>query len=676
MLDSEDSTVTYIVVSSPFGGLSDIGSPGVDRPPMMLEDPYAYVVAAFQALQSFDYVSGHEHPPLPEFVLELIYPESMPPKDEVFLAKEQPLTAAVSPTTESPRYITDFDFEEDPADYPADGEDDDDDGSSDDGDDDDDVEEDEDEDEEEEHLPPIDSIPPPPVHHVTARMSIREHPPTSVWSKAEIDRLLAIPLPPPSPLSSYPTYPLGYRAPIIRLGAETPSTSHPLPSSTPPSGTAPLLSIPLPTLSPPLLSPSMSHKVDVLNVTLPPRKRLCIALGLRYEVGESSSAAAARPIEGFRADYGFGAPTTDETELGHRMKNFAITVKEDTDEIYVRLDDAHDDRALISRRVQSMDTSDLARSEVMTLRTQKMAPKPPDKTPAITTTITTIYVTEAQLKRSNILELPRYDCCPNVAYAMTWTYLRKKMTDKYCPRDDIKKLKGELWNLRVKSNEMVGYNKHFQELALLCVRMFLEESYKVKRFVGGLPDMIHGSVVASRPKTMQEVIEMETELMDKRKNTIPECQAKNKQKFDDTSKNNQNNNNRTRGRIPVGLTLCGLVIRNLLEVLNLYALNETITIMVSVLQNAISAKGLAIRPVTVGLLQVPIQLTTKRVRGQFRNLHALSVEPRIEPPSSLKGMISFGGSLAAMPFPLDSSLKGVGSLGGVDENFEEVVPNS
>ncbi|GJR60923.1 hypothetical protein Tco_1503085 [Tanacetum coccineum] len=39
MSDSEDSTVTYTAVSSPFGGLSDIRSPGVDGPPVMPEDP-------------------------------------------------------------------------------------------------------------------------------------------------------------------------------------------------------------------------------------------------------------------------------------------------------------------------------------------------------------------------------------------------------------------------------------------------------------------------------------------------------------------------------------------------------------------------------------------------------------------------------------------------------------
>ncbi|GJU81016.1 hypothetical protein Tco_1283381 [Tanacetum coccineum] len=54
----------------------------------------------------------------------------------------------------------------------------------------------------------------------------------------------------PPPLPASPTYPLGYRAAMIRLRAETPSTSHPLPSSTPLSGTPPLLPIPLPTPSP------------------------------------------------------------------------------------------------------------------------------------------------------------------------------------------------------------------------------------------------------------------------------------------------------------------------------------------------------------------------------------------------------------------------------------------
>ncbi|GJR57707.1 hypothetical protein Tco_1499869 [Tanacetum coccineum] len=38
----------------------------------------------------------------------------------------------------------------------------------------------------------------------------------------------------------------------------------------------------------------------------------------------------------------------------------------------------------------------------------------------------------------------------DVAYAMTWTNLKKMMTDKYCPRGEIKKLEVEMWNLKVK----------------------------------------------------------------------------------------------------------------------------------------------------------------------------------------------------------------------------------
>nr|GFB53361.1 reverse transcriptase domain-containing protein [Tanacetum cinerariifolium] len=108
---------------------------------------------------------------------------------------------------------------------------------------------------------------------------------------------------------------------------------------------------------------------------------------------------------------------------------------------------------------------------------------------------------------------------PDAAYAMTWVDMKKKMTDKYCPRGKMKKLESELWNLRVKSNDVVSYSQRFQELALLCVQMFPEEADKIERYVGGFPDVIHGSVVASRPKTIQEAIEMANELIDKRNNT-------------------------------------------------------------------------------------------------------------------------------------------------------------
>ncbi|GJU30357.1 putative reverse transcriptase domain-containing protein [Tanacetum coccineum] len=114
------------------------------------------------------------------------------------------------------------------------------------------------------------------------------------------------------------------------------------------------------------------------------------------------------------------------------------------------------------------------------------------------------------------------------------------MTDKYCPRGEIKKLEIEMWNLKVKGTDVLSYNQRFQELALMCDRMFLEKSNEVEKYAVGLPDMIHGSVKASKPKTMQEAIEFATKLMDQKILTPAEHQAKNKRKFDDTSRNNQN----------------------------------------------------------------------------------------------------------------------------------------
>ncbi|GJU39375.1 reverse transcriptase domain-containing protein [Tanacetum coccineum] len=86
----------------------------------------------------------------------------------------------------------------------------------------------------------------------------------------------------------------------------------------------------------------------------------------------------------------------------------------------------------------------------------------------------------------------------DVAYAMTWTDLRKKMTDKYCPRNEMKKLEVELWNLKVKDTDVTGYNQRFQELALLCVRIFPEESDKVERaYTAGSGD--NKSYTGSKP---------------------------------------------------------------------------------------------------------------------------------------------------------------------------------
>ncbi|GKB88407.1 hypothetical protein Tco_0960679 [Tanacetum coccineum] len=355
-------------------------------------------------------------------------------------------------------------------------------------------EDDDEEEEEEEHLAPDDStaaaslivdpvpsaeetepfetdesaaIPPPPTYRTTARMSIRAQTPIPFSSEAEIPSL---PFPVPLPPTTSPTYtkaPLGYMAARIWLRTASPP---PLPLSsplllsppiilprtrasmvlmraaalstyilaprlrTPPSRTPPILPMPLPTSSLPLPLPSTDRRADVFEAVLPPRKRLCIAPGPRFEVRESSSAAASRSTGGFKADYGFVGtlyaeirrdsdrevgygitdiwvdpteaveeiPPTTLAELSQSMTDFVTTVRQETYEIYERLDDAQSDRYLMTNQLnvlrrdrryhaniallvereasvaqeacaQSMDASHRAHYKVMTLHIMVLA---------------------------------------------------------------------------------------------------------------------------------------------------------------------------------------------------------------------------------------------------------------------------------------------------------------
>nr|GFC54503.1 hypothetical protein [Tanacetum cinerariifolium] len=92
---------------------------------------------------------------------------------------------------------------------------------------------------------------------------------------------------------------------------------------------------------PPSQLPSASRREDRPEVTLPPRKRLDIALGPRYEVGESSSAATARPTGGFRADYGFVA-TVDREIMRDPEREVGYGITDSWDEIMETLQGSPD----------------------------------------------------------------------------------------------------------------------------------------------------------------------------------------------------------------------------------------------------------------------------------------------------------------------------------------------
>ncbi|GKC50770.1 putative reverse transcriptase domain-containing protein, partial [Tanacetum coccineum] len=94
--------------------------------------------------------------------------------------------------------------------------------------------------------------------------------------------------------------------------------------------------------------------------------------------------------------------------------------------------------------------------------------------------------------------------------------LKKKMTDKYYPQGEIKKLEIELWNLKFVANE----------------------TKKVDKYISGLPDNIYGNVKSARFKTLDETIELANDLMDQKLRTYAESQSDNKRKADDSSRNN------------------------------------------------------------------------------------------------------------------------------------------
>ncbi|GJV12289.1 reverse transcriptase domain-containing protein [Tanacetum coccineum] len=127
----------------------------------------------------------------------------------------------------------------------------------------------------------------------------------------------------------------------------------------------------------------------------------------------------------------------------------------------------------------------------------------------------------------------------DAAYAMTWGTLKKKLTDKYCPKGEIKKLEIKLWNLKVKGNDVAAYTQHFQELALMCTKFLADETEKVDKYTSGLLDNIYENVMSARPKTLDDAIELANDLMDQKLHTYAERQNDNKRKADDSSKNNQ-----------------------------------------------------------------------------------------------------------------------------------------
>nr|GEU57052.1 hypothetical protein [Tanacetum cinerariifolium] len=240
---------------------------------VMEAPPSPDYIPEHEAPPSPDYIPRPEAPPLPNYIPGPEYLEYLLPADDVLPAEEQLLPVAVSPTAESPGYITESELEmepeeedgddekseEDSIEYPTSGGDDDadddgDDLSEDDADDEDKEESSESKEEEEEHLAP--TVPAPALY---SPVSASEE--TEPFEEGETAAPTSFPLPPL-------LMPLPIFTPL-------PTSSFPLPSSLP--------------------SSSGSKSILEANIPLRKRARFTIPTG-GYEVGESFVTAAARQI--------------------------------------------------------------------------------------------------------------------------------------------------------------------------------------------------------------------------------------------------------------------------------------------------------------------------------------------------------------------------------------------
>ncbi|GJX10532.1 hypothetical protein Tco_0200391 [Tanacetum coccineum] len=288
-----------------------------------------------------------------------------------------------------------------------------------------------------------------------------------------------------------------------------------------PSGTPPLLPIPLP-------APSTSRRADIPEADMPPQKRLLLTTPRPgCEIGESSVAAAARQVS-YQVD----------VCTGGEFRSFVhdITLSSGCDTVRAEIEVLRRER--LAYEQESIQTrQDLARSEAHCRALEARV---------------TVLETDARrhewqrqaaddlavqyIMRTQALEAgARVDTLRHLVGALwessdsldglrrwnRWFCIRpmpstlaksiRDLLSARCalswwkgPWDEIKKIETEMWNLKVKGTDVVAYSRRFQQLALMCSRMFPEEVDKIEKYIGGLPDMILGSVMASKSKTMQE----------------------------------------------------------------------------------------------------------------------------------------------------------------------------
>nr|GEZ97649.1 reverse transcriptase [Tanacetum cinerariifolium] len=290
-----------------------------------------------------------------------------------------------------------------------------------------------------------------------------------------------------------------------------------------PSGTPPLLPIPLPV-------PSTSRRAKILEADTSPRKRLLLtAPRFGCEVGESFTTAARQPGPTKARSVDCSFVDTMETRFRDTERRMMTALEmKDCAAVRVEIEVLRRERLAYEQEMlenqarrhewQHQTADDLPVQHIM--RTQALEAE---------ARIDTLEDTGLRLAQAiRECTYPDFLKCQPLNFKGTegvvgltqWS--RSYMVELPC--EDC--YSGSCSGIAIENFEE---NDNRQELALTYDRMFPEESDRVEKYIGGLPDMIHDSVKATRPKTMQEAIEFATELMEKRICDVVE----NKWKFKD-----------------------------------------------------------------------------------------------------------------------------------------------
>ncbi|GJY68226.1 hypothetical protein Tco_0471208 [Tanacetum coccineum] len=473
------------------------------------------------------FIQAHD----PDYVPEPIYPEYIPLEDDhEFPAEEQPLPPIDSPTTESPGYVTESDPEEDleeygddetedgPVDYPMDrgddGDDDDGDSSRDDARDEDEDEEDEEDEEEEEHLAPADSttvipadepvfppegtepIIPPPSTDITigARITVRPQTSISLPPEAEVERLLTMTTPSPSPLISLSSPSAGERL------ARTASTQALIDAVT--------AALPSPLLPP--LPPSLS---------IPPP----VPVDRSEDIPESESASPARDAEERRQGI---------RDVGYEIRDTWVDPAEAVPEIAPMTVERmlQDSRSRISQR-------SLINSQRRFLMGDRMNDSPETVWDGEEHTRPQLHLAILSFHTQHQVHYTRYHKQHTELAALRETFVgaRTIMVEALRVIRDMRREMSDMQTELLALREPQGRARQPGPEARIPDHQELtwdadSPHLKVDKYLSGLPDNIYGNVKAAKPKTLDETIELANDLMDRKLLTYAERQSDNKRR--------------------------------------------------------------------------------------------------------------------------------------------------